>query len=561
MIRFFIFFLIVPCYFSSRTTIDLVLKYKDSKPSDRQVIIESIVETSLHSNYRYDEHQNSRFSQVINEMAFHTGSTKLSQNKIIFKGLCDVVVKMGVKALTQSLEAVLTEAFRSCMIKLICITIVEADFLKACNRNFIFPESYIMAFLNVLHIFSKMGDLGADIPVNVGRHCKSEDCFGLFYTLMRNEYSKPGDQIILPVFGSSLKTKNSKSFDEFIQFCLLDPDNYKFPRLNIIKNIILGPISMETTEVLLNLINVEEFLQIFDDSEQLQNRFIHRLLVSDKIGDFFFDKLGSEFDLVESVQIMKLKMLVFRKRYDIIMAVIDADIFLMSNDQILALNRLLDTSENVLKSYMEMDMDFCIEVINTLINRIPHIFAECNFAGSELKFIYMAHVMTIISFIPIKLDETFSNISLDPLVLFINQQHQSKDVFSDYNQRIIRKIFLFSFTKIKSITLDMLQINLVVRPEHFIYASINSKLLDQEGAYQRFQLFHQFSQERGIDFNEIATSMLLKAVYSFDPFNARKFYNYCVEHRLVPKSLLLLSDRIIKMKSNPSWYGFKIGTK
>lgn len=470
----------------------------------------------------------------------------------LFKYINNVSLSVIMKSKKNELEASGSEA----AVNMMLLAANETRFFKQYKISDSIPDKTVTLILRAITELKPDPSLTRDILLILPQFCESDSCQDFLYPLILDHFTNCNDNTPA-TFNISPNLQNTDKYDKFVRNCFdlhrNESTKDRIPRKILISNIIFGPGSRVAADILLILMS-EKYIRMISKNELLMKEVTRFLLKSGRF-DQFVELLTPELCNKDSdINNMNNDLIKWKEMYDRITRIVSFVGDLSDVNILKQLLAVIQVNESIFSDYYKIDPNFvteCVVILNKEIFSLIEQYSE--YENSTIKASIVSTSFVLINLIPRVVFHPLLGCDYEPLL----DQHMDPAI-AHLNpparlQMLIRTIQL-PFAKITSSTIvklyRVMSVYESVVVDDFIIFSVSVILLrdyDNLIFMDAIKSFHQAFEDLQFNFSELVSVIACKVITNEDQFLFKEFLTYCQQHRLLPKSLILVTKKYDKI--------------
>lgn len=489
-------------------------------------------------------HQKIDKSMILSFHAFSIKTSKLSKNalnKIFLQFLSELIIESCDKAVEEAQCGRLTDTDREKMNDKILAAVNELKYIQDISMEIDFLEPMMISILEALNYFQPISEFTRRIIPKISFYCVSEISLPLLFNLILENIKKAGSK--LPLLKINPAIKSHISYDSFnFQFLLLhiysDLEPTPFFRWNIIN----GPDTTSSTEILINLSKSDDFVP-FLKKRPAEIVPVFRKFVKTQKLDILIEILSSNPDfsgILREVEGLK-------ESYEIFEILKEIDLDQSSLETLEHYDFVLGKGDEVFSTFFRLGNIFSEEIFIELNRKIFKIIEEFDeISCSNRKRLLIRIILNLLKCLPVQKFENSTFIDYEPLVDFIISQGDEY-IASNDGPKMLKRLFCLPYSKITEpllIKLWKFYFDLFPKHEAEIWTSslvtIMSRQLPDNPSINLIKIVHGMHKHFGLEFNELISLILFYSINHEEVAYSREIIHYCKEFRLLNKTQLCL---------------------
>lgn len=538
LIRFFLlsFLTFIKC-----AHIEIVVKLSEIKKLD-MAVIKPLVSAILEGISMQKTDQ----SMLLPFLDFSKKNSNLSKNaryKIFFQAISELIVDECDNAVEEAKYGDYNDSEWEKLENKIFAVANELKHIKDVSMEIDFLESMMISILEALKYFQPVSDFTRQIIPKISFYCVTDLSLSILFDLILQNMKTASSK--LPLLKINPEILSTTSYDAFCyHFLLWDIDHCLLPTQFLIWNIINGPDTLFSTQILIKLAK-EGPLGPYLLKKSADVLPVFRKLVKAQQLNELLEILNSDPDYFEILKEVHN----LQEGYEIFETVKVVDLESASNETLEYYNTILGKGDEVYRAFYKFENSFNEELVLELNDKIFKFASEFDdISCDERKRLLIRTVLNLLKCLPSKRFENITFIDYEPLIdFFISQGSGVMESMDDHNT--FKRIFCLPYSKLtEPLLFKVWKFHFDHYPTHesetwaTTLATLMLRQPPDNPSVKLIKIVHRLYESFGLDFSEMISLILFNSLNHEEIAYSREIIRYCKERKLLNLTQLKLID-------------------
>lgn len=546
---FFVFWLL---FGSIKCSLDEFFEYTRGGDPNTPEKLEKVIDILMRRNMStvQVDCETSLFESLIPVFASIAQVSEAIQNKLYQEALFDYMNKRCLATIVKIRKGELGVEGRLKIIQMIWLTTHETNFTTKYKVKIVVPDRTVTFMIKVLTLVDSDSCSSRGMILKLSRFCSSNTCQELVYSSILTSLTVQNKK--LPLLKIKYDLENTELYEEFLSKCVeiyKSEGSTKIILETLIRNIINCPNTRKAAEFLLQILNTETLINICKFEEVVA--LLARLLINSDTFTCFYEVFLSDDD--ENLRQAKTQMLEIKAKHDVILRISSGSDSLTDQSAYSEYLGFFRNYPNVFQDYLRIDSVFVVnsvKKINLEIKKLIEKLDKQTIPAKKLINVVICFIM--LNAIPSIEIQELSGFDYD-FLLDAYLRPEITALNPNITPKHLYQVLLLPFAKLETTTIQKTfnAMKTIVSSEsekfddYVITLSLYLKSFDDQIFLDSLKIVYEFYKSRGMDFNCIAGSLLVKLITTSDHFLSLKVFKFCRDEKMLSKSHFEMADNYI----------------
>lgn len=490
--------------------------------------------------------QNTDKSMLLSFLAFSKKTYNLSKNaryKIFLQALSESMVDECDNAVEEAKDGDFSDSEREKLDNKISAVANELKHIKDVSMEIDFLESMMISILEALKYFQPVSDFTRRIIPKISFYCVTDLSLSILFDLILENMKTAGSK--LPLLKINPEIISTTAYDTFFyHFVLWDIDHSLVPTQFLLWNIINGPDTFVSTQILITLAN-EGLLGPYLLKKSTDVLPVFRKFVKAQKQNELLEILNSDpdyFEILKEVNILQ-------EGYEIFETVKFIDLENASNETLENYNTILGKGDEVYRAFYKFENIFNEGLVLELNDKIFKFASDFDgISCDERKRLLIRTVLNLLKCLPSQRFEHITFIDYEPLIDFFIAQGPGVMESMD-EHKMFKRLFCLPYSKLtEPLLFKVWKFHFDHYPTHeaetwaTTLATIMLRQPPDNPSVKLIKIVHRLYESFGLDFSELISLILFYSMNHEEVAYSREIIHYCKERKLFNRTQLRLID-------------------
>lgn len=470
--------------------------------------------------------------------------SKNARNKIFLQALSELMIDACDNAVEKDKYGELCDSEKEQLDNKILAASNELKHVKDVSMEKDFLEPMMISILEALKYFQPVSDFTRVIIPKISFYCVNEISLSLLFDLILGNMKTAGSR--LPLIKVNPEIKSMASYDSFMnQFLLWNLDPVLIPTQILLWNIINGPDTFVSTEILITLTKQDDFVPYLlkRPAEVLP---VFRKFAKVQQQDVLLEILNSNpkcSDILKEVEMCQ-------EGYEIFQTVQEIDFEQSLNETLERYNFILEKSDQVFSAFHDFENIFTEEIFIELNRKLfKSVFEFDGISCPERKRLIIRVILNLLKCLPEQNFENLALIDYEPLINFLISQDVIDMKSIDYDKIVFKRLLCLPYSKItESLLFKIWKFHFDQYPTHEAEISTTTLIMimlrqpPDNASIKLIKIVHKIYEKFVLDFSELISLILFYSINNEEIAYSREIIYYCKERKLLNKTQISLLD-------------------